>query len=309
MDKEIESSRKKRRRDHSYSSDRSRSSRSRSKSDRERDRDRKKAKKEKKKKESKAKSKNKEKKRRSKSRSSKKESKKKHSSRNRSRSKSRTRSSPSDDRVRQYSSIPPMDPMMQGYMPYYAQMMPRDPRMVRPPVFYPPAYSSESSFSRPIRPPMPMHTPMINPAMVKPATDSLLIDQPTDKIVKDQNFLNSDEKLFESIVNNEMSLRSIFEDVQISETYAGSSIFKAVKKILYEPQLEDKISSKLDDKVDSSTLIIPKPQEIVRSVIDDFLWRNSYEHKSPLNLGNMDAIREQLYNYRNRSTTEELNSS
>ena len=59
-----------------------------------------------------------------------------------------------------------------------------------------------------------------------------------DKIVKDQNFLNSEEKLFETIVNNEMSMKNLFSDCQFSEHYLGKTLwlkmFRVVWYRLYE---------------------------------------------------------------------------
>jgi len=101
----------------------------------------------------------------------------------------------------------------------------------RPPYFPPPPYMGNEK----IRPPMHMTA---NPSVkmgsgpnVGDVNPMINDPHPPDKIVKDQNFLNSDEKLFESIVNSEMSIRNLYEDVQVSENYASTILYKTIKKI------------------------------------------------------------------------------
>lgn len=208
-------SKKKRRRSPSSeeSSDRSHSrSRSRSRSRSER----KKSKKSKKQKSSKSKSDKKDK--TSKSTKSKKDAKKK----DRRRSRSRSESSHHHREIKK-----PMHPQMPMEMPfnpylmYQKFMMPRDPRLMFP----------MGGFNRMGFQPS-MGAPLVPQA--KPI-EPVQIEQPMDKIVKDQNFLNSDEKLFESIISNEMSVKSIFEQTQVSESLAGSYLYKVIKRIVHEP--------------------------------------------------------------------------
>ncbi len=282
-------SRKKRKKSESYdSSDRSRS----------RSRDRKKSKKEKKRRRSKSRSRDRDRDRKKKSRSDKKSGKRKDK-----RDKSRSRSiSPSEEKPSKYQhTIPPMDNQMMGQFMYYPPpMMGRgDPRMVRP-MFYPP-YTNEN-FIRPVR--NPMNHMMIPPKMGE-VPMSQTIEPPPDKIVKDQNFLNSDEKLFESLVNNEMSIRNIYEDIQISENYAGSTLYKTVKKILHDPNttIFDTDNNK-SSKVSSETP--PKPIEVVKCAIDNFLMKRSYD-KLTIEVDDMSTIREQLKNYKMRNENISMN--
>jgi hypothetical protein len=277
---EIESSRKKRKRSETSSSpDRSRA--------RSRSRDRKKSKKEKKSRRSKSK---KTKRKRSKSKSGKRKNKK---DRSRSRSPSEY-----EEKYNKYQPLPPMDPMMGQYLYYPPHMMGhREPRM-RPPMFYPPPYGGEYNV-RPMRPPIPMQ-------MIPPITKSIevpTIEQPTDKIVKDQNFLNSDEKLFESIVNNETSIRTIFEDSQISETYAGTILYKTLKKVLHDPNtiiFDSSSKNSTEAASEYSKIILPKCNEAIRIAIDNISENNSYNRLS-IDIGDMSDVKEKLNNYRERN--------
>jgi hypothetical protein len=135
--------------------------------------------------------------------------------------------------------------------------------------------------------------PTFHPAQPKPE----VLEVPPDKIVKDQNFLNSDEKLFDSIINNEMHLRSVFSDAQISENYLGQTLYKTVKKFIYDP------NTMIFDSSQSPISSTPKTSETVRYLIKDI-----NDSRKPINLGNMNHIREQLYNYKNRLITEEINN-
>jgi hypothetical protein len=260
---QVSEKKKKRKRSESYSSDKSRS-RSRSRSDR------KKIKKSKKK-HSKSKSKREEKRKRSKS--NKKSSKKK----DRKRSESRSHSSISKKDYQYLPNMPSMG-VPPGYMFYPPTMNMIPPRM-RPP-FY-------DQYMDPYKNAM---------KQVPPKTEST-VEPPTDKIVKDQNFLNSDEKLFDSIINNEMHFKNVFEDVQISESLLGSTLYKSVKKFVYDP------NTMIFESNDKQENFVPKTTEVLKYVIEDIL------HKPQIiNLGDMKSIREQLYNYKNRFKTEEINN-
>jgi hypothetical protein len=257
---ELESSRKKRKRSES-SSDRSRyRSRSRDK----------KRKKDKKRKRSKSRSKDRRKDR-------KRDKKKK---RERSKSKSRSSSEAEDKHSNKYQSYPQtIDPMM-----YYAGY--KDPRM-RMPVYYQPPYNPEY-MNRAIRP----HTPLPVIPPMKPI-ESLMPELTTEKIVKDQNFLNSDEKLFDSIINNEINIRSIFEDTQISESLAGTTLFRAIKKILYDP------NTLIFDSTDSNKVPQPKLNEILKIALDEN--RLNIFSKNPLiNPSDMKEVRDEIAAYKQR---------
>jgi hypothetical protein len=269
---ELESSRKKRKRsDSSASPERSRV--------RSRSRDKKKSKKEKRSKRSKS--------RRSKRRRSKSNrSGKRKNKRDRSRSRS---PSGSEEKYNKYQPMPPMDPMMGQYLYYPPPMMaPRGDRM-RPPMFYPPTFTGDYGV-RPIRPPMSL--PLI-PPITKPI-EVPTIEQPTDKIVKDQNFLNSDEKLFESIINNEMSIKTIFDDTQISQNYAGTTLYKTLKKALYDPGTAIFNGSKSQDVCNEpEKVILPKYNEKIKIAIDHIKENNCYDRLS-IDMGDMSQIREKL---------------
>ena len=52
-----------------------------------------------------------------------------------------------------------------------------------------------------------------------------------DKILKDKNFLSSDDKLYEGIIYHGLSLKNVFAECQFSEKLLGSYIFRAIKKM------------------------------------------------------------------------------
>jgi hypothetical protein len=56
-----------------------------------------------------------------------------------------------------------------------------------------------------------------------------------DKILKDQNFLSSDDKLYEGIIYHGLSLKNVFAECQFSEKLLGSYIFRAIKKNVFDP--------------------------------------------------------------------------
>lgn len=285
MNDSADKTRRKRRRSDDYSSSKDSVSRSPSRS---RSRDDRKRSKKSKKKHSKSSVK---KSKRKRSKSGKKDSKKK----DRRRSRTRSPSSASESNYKQNSSNKMMDPMMMPNYMYLPPNMPTmDARLGRAPMYYPPMRGFPMGQ-------MNERAPM-NPSSIPMKQEPGLPDQPTDKIVKDQNFLNSDEKLFESIVNNEIGLRNVFEDTQISEHYAGSTLYRTIKKFVHDPNTVI-FETNEKSKEEQNGL---KQVEIVKNAMAQFLYENSY-NKASLNLGDMQNIREQLYNYRNRHKTEELN--
>jgi hypothetical protein len=197
-------------------------------------------------------------------------------------------------------------------------MIPPNPNF-RPP-FYPPAFMGGNEK---IRPMMPMPTPNIKP-ISNVVGEPMMEQHPPDKIVKDQNFLNSDDKLFESIVNSEMSIRNLYEDVQISETHASSILYKTIKKLVHDPNTvifeenskkeskEGKESKKDKDRAnananananDSSDEPKIKNGEILKHVFEDFLFQNS-DRKRCINFGDMSDIRQALINNRNIANSQ-----
>ena len=86
-----------------------------------------------------------------------------------------------------------------------------------------------------------------------------------DKIVKDQNFLNSEEKLFDNIVSNEMSLKNLFSDCQFSEKYLGKILYRTIKKQTFDSNIV--IFDDNDD--DGKKFVIPKQSEFIQKKIEN----------------------------------------
>ena len=184
--------------------------------------------------------------------------------------------------------------------PYPFRMMPNN--NYRPPYFPPPYLGNEK-----IRPPMHISNPNIKsvPHNIPDMNPNLTDPHPPDKIVKDQNFLNSDEKLFESIVSSEMSIRNLYEDVQVSESYASTILYKTIKKLVNDPNTvifeETKPSTKNDSKDAKKDKLVengdesPKIRngEILKYVFEDFTFQNS-EGKMCINFGDMSDIKQQI---------------
>ena len=76
---------------------------------------------------------------------------------------------------------------------------------------------------------------MIMPINMNNMMTNMNNENTQDKIVKDQNFLSSDDKLFESVVNHGLCMKNVFSECQFSEKLLGSLLFKAVKKHVYDP--------------------------------------------------------------------------
>ena len=100
-----------------------------------------------------------------------------------------------------------------------------------------------------------------------------------EKVVKDQNLLNSDDKLFENMVNNSFCLKTIFDGVSISEKHAGTTLFKAMEKLCYNNKVQIINQKKKDEQevvnCPSTSCLNPelKPTtiELVRIVVNDFV--------------------------------------
>ena len=75
-----------------------------------------------------------------------------------------------------------------------------------------------------------MMTPI--PGSVIPNTQNEVAQ---DKILKDQNFLSSDDKLYEGIIYHGLSMKNVFAECQFSEKLLGPYIFRAIKKNVYDP--------------------------------------------------------------------------
>ena len=85
-----------------------------------------------------------------------------------------------------------------------------------------------------------------------------------DKIVKDQNFLNSEEKLFDNIVSHEMSLKNLFSDCQFSEKYLGKILYRTIKKQTFDSNIV--IFDESED--DAKKFVIPKQSEFIQKKIE-----------------------------------------
>ena len=90
------------------------------------------------------------------------------------------------------------------------------------------------------------------------------VNEGNDKIVKDQNFLNSEEKLFENIVNHEMSMKNLFSDCQFSEKYLGKTLYRTIKKHTYDNNII--IIDEPDDE--GKNFVMPKQSEIIQKKIE-----------------------------------------
>ena len=215
------------------------------------------------------------------------------------RSRSRSQSQSSDHEPIRRMNIPKgMNQMMFPYHP--VPPMPRvgDPRFImRPTMYHPPGEFYGHGRVPLLRPPMTF-VPK-NPFQSQDIPESA----PPDKIVKDQNFLNSDDKLFDSIINSDMNIRSLYSDVQISETYAGTTLYKTIKKLVYDPNTvifdnNDKnyghvSSSKIEKSSDEvNTIYYPKNGEVLKCVFDDIMFKNN--DKKQINMGDMKEIRSRL---------------
>lgn len=97
-----------------------------------------------------------------------------------------------------------------------------------------------------------------------------LEEGPTEKVVKDQNLLNSDDKLFESIVDNAFSLRSLFDSESISKKLSGNLIYKAAEKLLYNPCLSIFEKDKEDKDINSKLTKLELVRLVVDNIIDDY---------------------------------------
>ena len=86
--------------------------------------------------------------------------------------------------------------------------------------------------------------PAMNPAqlkygapfgMIMPIVPQTEVSQ--DKILKDQNFLSSDDKLYEEIICHGLNLQNVFSECQFSEKILGSYFFKAIKKNVFDQNI------------------------------------------------------------------------
>jgi hypothetical protein len=123
-----------------------------------------------------------------------------------------------------------------------------------------------------------------------------MIDNQPDKIVKDQNFLNSEEKLFESIVNHEMSLKNLYSDCQFSEKLMGSLLFRNLKKLIFDSNTVIFTDSKNEEKEN-----VPSVNEIIDNRINNLLK----EKYLKINFSGLDGIYNKIIEERKQKMENE----
>ena len=118
------------------------------------------------------------------------------------------------------------------------------------------------------------------PMMMNPMPSSILpntqAEVAQDKILKDQNFLSSDDKLYEGIIYHGLSLKNIFAECQFSEKLLGSYIFRAIKKNVFDPNtviFDDSIKNTTSNSNNGNNFGI-KEIEIVENNIIDIIQDN-----------------------------------
>ena len=204
--------------------------------------------------------------------------------------------------------LPMMYPGVNPYMPHPYAPRGGDPRfMMRPhcpvphgpPMYNPNPQNDFYSHGRgtSLRPPAPISFIPKNPFPMQEIPENA----PPDKIVKDQNFLNSDDKLFDSIINSDMNIRSLYADVQISETYAGTTLYKTIKKLIYDPttvifdnnEKSYGTNAKIEKPNDEvNTIYYPKNGEVLKCVFEDIMFKNN--DKKRVDMGDQKDIRTRL---------------
>ena len=88
------------------------------------------------------------------------------------------------------------------------------------------------------------------------------------KTVPDQNLLNSDDKLFNSIVNHQISLKYAFSDIQFSEKLLGPILFNSLKKHTYDNNIKifEKVEKQKED-LDLRTSTLSKIEDEIDRII------------------------------------------
>ena len=119
----------------------------------------------------------------------------------------------------------------------------------------------------------PIQNPMVNPQ-----------SEAQDKILKDQNYLSSDDKLYEGIIHHGLSLKNVFAECQFSEKLLGSYIFRAIKKAVFDPNTvifkEESNSNTFKNNNESDNFGI-KEIEIVENIINDIIQDSGKVPKIP----------------------------
>ena len=137
------------------------------------------------------------------------------------------------------------------------------------------------------QPAIPQMIPSMMGEFMPQQMNPLPQEGPADKIVKDQNFLNSDERLFESIINHEMSMKTLFSDCQFSENYLGTVLFRTIKKAIFDPTVsifDEKDSHK--ESIGDSLL----ESQVVQAKIDTL--KLNYQR---INFGDLSELEEKIF--------------
>ena len=123
-----------------------------------------------------------------------------------------------------------------------------------------------------------MATPQIQGTIPNPPNEA------QDKVLKDQNFLSSDDKLYEGIIRHGLSLKNIFAECQFSEKLLGSYLFRAIKKAVFDPNTvifkEESNSNNIKNDNENDNFGI-KEIEIVENIINDIIQDSGKVPKIP----------------------------
>jgi len=125
-------------------------------------------------------------------------------------------------------------------------------------------------------------------------------DNQKDKVVKDQNYLNSDDKIFDSIINHCLSMKYIFADCQFSENKLGSYLYRAIKKNILDNNFKifdniftpEGIIAEKYEKLNKDSIIIPTKEEIFENEIEKII--NCEEQSLNFGNGELDELYEKL---------------
>ena len=113
--------------------------------------------------------------------------------------------------------------------------------------------------------------------MMTPMTGAIIPNEQTEvtqeKILKDQNFLSSDDKLYEGIIYHCLSLKNAFSECQFSEKLLGNYLFRAIKKNVYDANTNIFDETNKTNYANNNNLGI-KEIEIVENDIIDIIQDN-----------------------------------
>ena len=163
---------------------------------------------------------------------------------------------------------------------------------------------------------VPAMNPVMSPSQIKygqsfgmmmpPIPGTVLSNTQTevaqDKILKDQNFLSSDDKLYEGIIYHGLSLKNIFAECQFSEKLLGSYLFRAIKKNVFDPNtviFDDSIkTNSTNSNCSNNNNFGIKEIEIVENNIIDIIQDNG---KVPIMPDTSDIFKKVMENKNKRN--------